>query len=105
MEEMSSLVKSSGAKDIRQNDIEGDDLMADNSKNDINNENQIEDEDPGHESSDQSSDAIQETSEEGSGRESQNFTDVSDDVYDDNNDLTWDDEINNAWYLQCNAPN
>ena len=99
MEEISSLVKSSGAKDIRQNDTESDDLMADSTENDISNDNQIEDEGPGRESSDQSADASEETSEEGSGRESQSFTDVSDDVNDNNDDFTWDDKINTAWYL------
>ena len=92
MEEISSLVKSSNVKKTRQNDIDSDDLMADNSDNDKITDIQIEDDEiPDKESSDHSIDNTEQTSEEGSGKESQDFTDVSDGVNDDNNDSTWDD--------------
>lgn len=99
MEEISSLVKSSGAKEDRQNDIESDDLMEDNSDNEKNTDIQIDDNIPEEESADQSSDTSEQTSEEGSGSESQDFTDVSDDVNGDNNDSNWDDKRNTIMYL------
>lgn len=100
MEEISSLVKNAGAKEVKQNDIESDDLMEDNSDNDKNTDSQIKDDSiPEDESSDQSVETSEHTSEEGSGSESQDFTDVNDDVNDENNDFNWDDKRNTIMYL------